>query len=88
MTEDRRADTPALQRQLDLLQELQALVRRQDRSLQVAMAETSRMRHAIDEAATRLSTMLSGERASRAALQAVVENLRAAVAQDDPAEAS
>lgn len=83
MTEDRRADTSELQRQLDLLQELQELVRRQERSRQAAETETRRLRCVIEDAVTRLSTMLSGERASRAALQAVVEDLRTAVAQDD-----
>ncbi len=86
MTDDHPTDATELQRQLALLQELGDLVRRQHRSQQAAETETRRLRRVIEDAVSRLSTMLSGQRASRAELQAVIEDLRTAVAQDDPSE--
>ena len=55
-----------LQRQLKLLRELEDLIRRQCPCGQVADAENRRLRSVIEEAAIRLGTMLTGERASRA----------------------
>ncbi len=86
MTDEHPTDATELQRQLALLQELGDLVRRQHRSQQAAEIEAHRLRRVIEDAVSRLSTMLSGQRASRAELQAVIEDLRTAVAQDDPSE--
>ena len=86
MTDESPAAAPALHRQLELLQELADLVRRQDDSRQAAQAETRRLRLAIDEAVTRLSALVSGQCASRAELQAVIERLRTAAEHDDPGD--
>lgn len=83
MAEDHPADAPSLQTQLALLKELEQLVRQQDRVQQAAVAQTHRLRLAIEAAVTRLGAMLSGERASRAALQAVIDDLRTAVVPAD-----
>ena len=84
MTEERADDPTGPGRQLELLRELEDLVRAQGRRQRAADAETRRLRAAIEQAATRLGAMLGGERASRAALQAVVDDLRAAVDADGP----
>ena len=87
MTDERPAEPPDLQRHLELLRELEDLIRRQGRRQQAAEAEARRLRRVVDEAAMRLGAMLTGERASRAALQAVVDNLRAAAAAEADEEA-
>lgn len=53
---------------------------------QATVAGTRRLRLAFEAAVTRMSTMPSGERASRAALQAVINDLRAAVGAEDAAD--
>ena len=86
MTEERSAEASGPQRELALLRELEELVRHRDRRQQATDAEARRLRAAIGQAAARLEAMLGGERASRAALQAVADALRAAIAADDPAD--
>ena len=83
MTEDHAATPPSLQRQLDLLRELEDSVRHQDRSQQAATTEMQRLRLVIEAAVVRLQTMVSGQRASRAELQAVIDDLRSAVGSAD-----
>ena len=78
MTEERPVEPPEPRDALDLLRELEDLIRGQDARLRAAEAESRRLRHVLEEAAARLGGMLAGERASRAALQAVVDELRAA----------
>ena len=78
MTDDRPAAPSDLQRPLGLLRELEDLIRDQEARLRVAEAEARRLRSVLEEAAARLGAMLSGERASRAALQALVNELHAA----------
>ena len=86
MADERPDEPPGPGRQLELLRELEVLVRAQGRRQQATDAEARRLRAAIDEAAARLGAMLGGERASRAALQAVVDDLRAAVDADGPTD--
>ena len=83
MTEERSPEASELQRPVALLRELEELIRSQERRQQETDAENHRLRRVIEEAATRLGAMLAGERASRAALQAVVDDLRAAVDAND-----
>jgi len=77
MTEDHGA--AADDRAQQLLDELRAIVRQQERAHQAAAAEAQRLRAVIDNAATQLAEMLAGQRASRAALQVLIDELRAAV---------
>ena len=86
MVEGHTSDPSGPGRPLQLLRELEEPVRQQDRRRQAAEAEARRLRAAIEGAAARLGAMLGGERASRAALQAVVDDLRAALGDDGPAE--
>lgn len=76
---DDRAAAPSLQYQLALLQELAEAIRQQDRREHAATAETQRLRRAIKGAVVRLQAMVAGQRASRAELQGVIAELRAAV---------
>ena len=78
-------DAPAggplgLERPLQLLEELRTLLRQQADAQHAAATEHARLRRAIEDAAMRLEGMLTGQRASRAALQALIDALRAAVA--------
>ena len=86
MAEERPEDPSGHERQLQLLRELADLVRAQGRRQQAAEAEARRLRAAIEGAAGRLGAMLGVERASRAALRAVVDDLRAALDGDGPVE--
>ena len=79
MTTPLPVDPPELERQLRLLEELPALVRQQAHAQQHAAAEARRLHAVVEEAATRLATMLAGQRASRADLQALIDTLRAAI---------
>ena len=86
MTADQAAVASDLQHQLTLLQELEDCVRRQDCSQQATTAETHRLRRVIEAAVVRLQAMVAGQRASRAELQAVVEDVRSAVGTEDAAD--
>ena len=77
-------DPLGLERPLQLLEELRTLIRHQAAAQQVLTTEHARLRAVIEDTATRLEGMLAGQRASRAALQAVIEMLRAAVAPPVP----
>lgn len=83
MVDERPADTSDLARQLQLLEDLGEVLRRQDQARQAAQAEARRLRAVIEEAATQLAGMLAGQRASRAALQALIDELRAAIGAAD-----
>lgn len=84
MTEDHGG--AATDRAQQLLEELRQLVRQQDRAHQAAVVEAQRLRAVIEAAATQLTEMLAGQRASRAALQALIDALQAAVGADDAEE--
>jgi hypothetical protein len=81
MTEDR--GTAASNRAQQLLEELRTLVREQDGARLSAVLEAQRLRAVIDNAASQLAAMLAGQRASRAALQTLIDELRAAIGADD-----
>jgi hypothetical protein len=66
-----------------LLEELGEFVRQQDQACQAASAETRRLRVVLEHAATQLAEMLAGQRASRAALGALIDELRVAVGAED-----
>jgi hypothetical protein len=84
MTADSHGDPSARAQQL--IAELDNLVRQQEAAYQAADLEVQRLRAVLEDAATRLSAMLAGQRASRAALQAVIDALRAAVGAENPGE--
>jgi hypothetical protein len=84
MTEDH--GTGASERAPQLLAELGDLVRHQAQACQAAAAEAQRLRAVIEDAASQLAAMLAGQRAPRAALQALIDALRAAVGSDDVGE--
>ena len=81
MTEDRGA--AANDRAEQLLEELRQLVRQQDRAHQAAVVEAQRLRAVLEQTATQLAEMLAGQRASRAALQALIDEIRAAIGMED-----
>ena len=85
-------DTPAgtllgLERPLQLIEELRALIHQQADARHAAVTEQARLRAVIEDAAMRLEGMLAGQRASRAELQALIEALSAAIATPRPADA-
>jgi hypothetical protein len=81
MAEDRG---PAVSdRAQQLLDELRQLVRQQGQAHQAAVVEAQRLRAVIDHAATQLAEMLAGQRASRAALQALIDEVRPAIGMED-----
>jgi hypothetical protein len=82
MTDGQPTAVSDLQRALALVQDLESLLRFQDRHQQAALAEMERLRQVIDAAALRLEAMLAGQRASRAELQTVIQDLRSALAPD------
>jgi hypothetical protein len=84
MTEDR--GPVASDRAQQLLDELRQLVRHQDQAHQAAVVEAQRLRAVIDNTATQLAAMLAGQRASRAALQALIDELQGAITSDDAGE--
>jgi hypothetical protein len=53
---------------------------------QAAVVEAQRLRAVLEHVATQLAEMLAGQRASRAALQALIDELRTAVGTDDAGE--
>ena len=79
-------DPLALARPFELLEELRALIRQQADAHHAAVTEHVRLRRVIEDTATRLEGMLTGQRASRAELQALIKALRAAVATPVPEE--
>ena len=83
MADERTGDPGGAGRQLTLLRELEELIRAEGRRRQAAEAEGRRLGATVEAAAARLAAMLAGERAARAALQALVEELHAAVAAED-----
>ena len=83
MTDERPA---ARGRAQQLLEELSDLVRQQEQARHAADVEAQRLRAVIADAATQLAAMLAGQRASRAALQALIDELRAAVGTADAGE--
>jgi hypothetical protein len=84
MTADSHGDLS--ERAQQLIAELDNLVRQQEAARQAAAAEAERLRAVVADAATQLSAMLAGQRASRAALQAVIDALHAAVGTENPGE--
>jgi hypothetical protein len=84
MADERPVETSDRARQL--LEELGDLVRRQEQARQAAAVEAQRLRAVIENAATQLSAMLAGQRASRAALQELIAALRAAIGAEDAGE--
>ena len=81
MAEDRG---PAVSdRAQQLLDELGMLVRQQDGARQAAVVEAERLRAVLEQTATQLAEMLAGQRASRAALQALIDEVRAAIGMED-----
>ncbi len=80
-------DPLGAERPLQLLGELRTFIRHQADAHHAAVTEHARLRSVIEDTAARLERMLAGERASRAALQALIEALRAAVAPPLPADA-
>ena len=83
MTDERPA---ASDRAQQLLAELGALVRQQEQARQAATVEAQRLRAVLEHAATQLAEMLAGQRASRAALQALIDEVRAAIGTDTARE--
>ena len=67
-----------LERQLQLLQQLQELTRQQATTYQTLLTDHERLQRAVREAVTRMTAMVSGARASRAELQAIIDTLQAA----------
>ena len=66
-----------LERQLQLLQQLQELARQQATSHRTLRTDHERLQRAVGEAVTRMTAMVSGARASRAELQAIIDTLQA-----------
>ena len=84
MATDHHADVS--ERAHHLIAELADLVRQQEQARQAADAEAQRLHAVIEDAATQLSAMLAGQRASRAALQNLIDVLLAAVGTSDAGE--
>ncbi len=87
MEREPQTDAPESSHQLHLLEELTEFARQQEHARQTAETEARRLRSVVEEAASRLTEMLAGQRASRAELQALIETLRAAVQTVPPADA-
>ena len=84
MTQDHGA--PASDRAQQLLAELGALVRQQEQARHAAEVEAQRLQAVLEHTATQLAEMLAGPRASRAALQTLIDEVRAAVGRDGAGE--
>ena len=80
MTEQGMGEPCGLERPLQLLQQLQELTRQQATTYQTLRTDHERLQRAVEEAVTRMTAMVSGARASRAELQAIIDTLRAAQA--------